>query len=64
MKNNLDYCDNRPRSNFKSPQMKRGYKPKKSLWTKFSTLLIEIAALIGAIDAIVEFVKLISSCLS
>ena len=59
MKNNLDCCDNRPLSNFKSLQMKRGSKPKVSRWTKITTVVLEIAAFVGAIKAIVEFINLV-----
>lgn len=59
MKNNLDYCDNRPLINFKSLQMKRGTVPRVSRWTKFTTVILEIAALIGAIQAIVDFINYI-----
>ncbi len=57
MKNKLDYCEIDPY--FKFRRMKKSSKPKLSLWTKITTVVLEIAALIGAIQAIVEFINLV-----
>lgn len=57
MKNKSDYCEIDPF--FKFRHVKKRSKPKVSHWTKLTTVLLEIAALIGAIQAIVEFINLV-----
>nr|WP_315223420.1 hypothetical protein [uncultured Flavobacterium sp.] len=50
MKNKKDYCE------IDHVEKKSTLK---SLWTKLTTIVFEIAALIGAIDAIVELINYI-----
>ena len=51
MKNKQDYCE--------IDRVESNPTPKSSNWTKLTTIVLELASFVGAVDAIIEFINYI-----